>query len=139
MLCIPEPFKSRYYITSGVRVKHSASHPKIVNTVLGKVCFPLLGIALFLFLLLKGGTSNKCNPSFTTKTEHRLLYKEINRDSCKRVEAYFDFDRSTGVLLHYCSGLLIEPSGIYVVAKQLKGSTLRTYNPNRWKVTQRKL
>ena len=89
------------------------------------------------FSSIKEG-SDKCNPSFATKTEHRLLYKEINQDSCKGVEAYFDFDRSTGVLLHYCSGLLIEPSGIYVVAKQLKGSTLHTYNPNRWRVTQRK-
>ncbi|XP_066910743.1 uncharacterized protein [Clytia hemisphaerica] len=79
-------------------------------------------------------SEDQCNPSFTSTSEHSLLYKEINRAACKGVGAYFDFDRFTGVLVHYCSGLVVEPRNTYVVA--VGNPLLQTYNPNRWRVTQ---
>uniref|UniRef100_A0A7M5X5U8 Apple domain-containing protein n=2 Tax=Clytia hemisphaerica TaxID=252671 RepID=A0A7M5X5U8_9CNID len=49
--------------------------------------------------------SDPCN--FGTPTFVYLYYKPISNPSCTGIEAYFDFDRAAGTLIHLCSGLAV--------------------------------
>ena len=80
-------------------------------------------------------SSNPCNPG---SSWYYVKYRSMTHAHCQGIEAYWDFDRSTGVVLHYCSGKILHWSGKYIIANQLSGWPYHVnsyYETYMWRVT----
>ncbi|XP_066925352.1 uncharacterized protein [Clytia hemisphaerica] len=48
-----------------------------------------------------------------------LYYKPISSDECQNIGAYYDFDRTSGTMVHHCSGLVVTRYSGYFVLRTL--------------------
>ena len=88
------------------------------------------------YCLTIGGVPDPCNP--TGKDEYRIHYKDKNDKDCNSIKSLFDFDRSTGIILHYCSGLALMKGTERGVSARKVSYFGYPGTFQRWRITERK-
>ena len=82
--------------------------------------------------------TNPCGIS--QSSDVHLVYRLTTNPHCQSIEAYYEFDRDSGLIIHYCSSLMLIPySSSDVLLRQITNFGYYTHASNRnrfWRIDE---